>query len=485
MKRFLLLIVVLLVVLCGVAVARALVLPSRQVRVAPDVSLVLPDSAALARLSGAIRIPTVSHQTASDDDTSAFAAMGTYLAQAYPRMHAALTREEVGTRGLLFTWRGSDSTLAPLVLVAHLDVVPIEPGTEGKWTHPPFGGDVADGFVWGRGSFDDKGSAIAICEAIEQLVVQDIKPRRTVMLAFGLDEEVGGQGGAQRIAALLAERHVRAAMVLDEGGAVLVGGPLPLAKPVALVGIAEKGYLTLALTTTAVGGHSSMPPSQTAIGVLSAAVAAIESHPSPGSLRGPTQAMFDYLAPEMSLVPKVLFANQWLFRLLIERQLAASASSNAMLRTTAAATVFTAGTKDNVLPSAARVLVNFRTFPGETIAAVTARVRSVINDERVTVTAQGEPKEASAVSPVDSTFTALQQAIASTFPDVVVAPYLVVGGTDAAHYTRIANHVYRFLPIRLNNADLAGMHGTNERVATAAWFDAVRFYQRLVLNATR
>lgn len=485
MKRLLLAVIVLLAGLLGVAVARALVLPSRQLRVTPVAALVLDDSAALSRLAGAIRIPTVSHQAASEDDTSAFAAMTEYLAVTYPRLHGALTREAIGARGLLFTWKGSDSTLKPLVLVAHLDVVPVEPGTDARWTHPPFGGVLADGFVWGRGSFDDKGSAIAICEAIERLVAQDTKPRRTVLLAFGLDEEVGGQGGAQRIAMALAERHVRAAMVLDEGGAVLVGGPLPVAKPVALIGIAEKGYLTLALSTTAVGGHSSMPPKQTAIGVLGAAVAAIESHPSPGSLRGPSHALFDYLAPEMPLLPKVLFANLWLSRPLIERQLAASASSNAMLRTTAAATVFTAGTKDNVLPSAARVLVNFRTFPGETIAAVTARVRTVVNDERVTIAPIGEQREASAVSPIDSTFTALQRTITGTFADVVVAPYLVVGGTDASYYTRIADHVYRFLPIRIPNADLAGMHGTNERVSTAAWLDAVRFYSNLVGDSTR
>ena len=485
MKRIVVFVLVVLVALVGAAVARALVLPSRQVRVAPAPKLVLDDSAALSRLAGAIRIPTVSHQAASEDDTSAFAVMTSYLAQAYPRMHATLTRETVGARGLLYTWKGSDSTRQPIVLVAHLDVVPVEQGTEANWTHPPFDGAIADGFMWGRGSFDDKGSAIAICEAIEKLVSQDAKPARTVLLAFGLDEEVGGRAGAQGIAALLAERKVHAAMVLDEGGAVLEGGPLPITRPVALVGIAEKGYLTLALSTSAEGGHSSMPPAQTAIGVLGAAIAAIESHPSPGSLRGPSQAMFDYLAPEMSLVPKVLFANQWVFRWLIERQLSAAASSNAMLRTTAAATVFTAGTKDNVLPSSARVLVNFRTFPGEKIADVIARVKTVVHDARVTIEPLGEQREASPVSPTDSTFTALQRSIATIFPNVVVAPYLVVGGTDASYYTRIAEHVYRFLPIRLPNADLAGMHGTNERVAIPAWLDAVRLYHQLVLDATR
>jgi carboxypeptidase PM20D1 len=188
--------------------------------------------------------------------------------------------------------------------MGHLDVVPIVPGTEAQWSHPPFAGDIADGHVWGRGTLDDKSSVIAVLEAVEKLAGEGYRPRRTIYLAFGHDEEVGGPEGAAKVVEALAARGVtHFAFVADEGGAVGQGLVPGIDKPTALIGVAEKGYLNLRLTVAGEGGHSSTPPAETNVGILSRAVARLEATPFPARLEGAARDMFDYLGPEMSFGP--------------------------------------------------------------------------------------------------------------------------------------------------------------------------------------
>jgi carboxypeptidase PM20D1 len=388
---------------------------------------------------------------------------------------------------VLYTWTGSDPGARPILLMAHLDVVPVEPGTEAEWSHPPFEGRVADGFVWGRGALDNKFGVMAILEAAELLLGEGHRPRRTVHLAFGHDEEVGGDLGARAIAALLAERGVELEFVLDEGGSITEGIVPGLEAPVALVGIAEKGYVSLELSTRAPGGHSSMPPRETAVGVVSRAVHRLESNPFPARLQGATREMFAFLGPEMPFAQRMAFANLWLFRPLVERQLAATPSTDAALRTTTAATMFQGSVKDNVLPIHARAVVNFRILPGETVESVRERVRRVIDDPRIEIGVLDD--FGSDPSPVSSTdapgFQQLARTIREVFPAAVVAPYLVVGATDSRHYGGLTGSVYRFMPATITARELAGMHGTDERVAVRSYLDGVRFYRQLILNADR
>ena len=368
--------------------------------------------------------------------------------------------------------------------MGHGDVVPVEPGTEGDWEHPPFAGRIADGYIWGRGAIDNKSGVLAILEAAERLLEEGYRPSRTIYLPFGMDEEVGGHSGAAKISKLLNSRGVELEYVLDEGGCV-VSGVLPIGAAVALVGIAEKGYVSLELSAKGEGGHSSMPPRRTAVGILSSAIARLQDNPFPGGLSGPTRELFAYLGPEMPFVPRMLFANTWLFGPLIERRLAASPSSDAMLRTTTAPTIFEGSIKDNVLPIRARAVVNFRIFPGETSESVAERVRSLIVDSRVRITQFGSVVlDPSPVSPTDSPgFKILERTIRQVFPDAVVAPYLVVGATDSRYYRGLTENVYRFLPLRLHQDDLSRMHGTNERVSIEGYADGLRFYRQLILNS--
>ncbi|HXG27991.1 MAG TPA: M20/M25/M40 family metallo-hydrolase, partial [Nevskiales bacterium] len=260
MRRILLFAGLALGLVLSIALFNALNFRPRAGEYPPPAKLAIEPEAAARRLAGALAIPTVSHEDRDRIDETAFLRLQDYLGTQFPRVHRVLNRETVSQLSLLYTWPGSEAGLDPLLLLAHLDVVPVEPGREHDWQRPPFGGDIADGYVWGRGALDDKASALAQLEAVELLLARGFKPRRTIYLAFGHDEEVGGRDGAARIAELLHKLQVRPALVLDEGGAVMQDGMLGLSGPVALVGIAEKGYLSLMLSAEDSGGHSSMPP---------------------------------------------------------------------------------------------------------------------------------------------------------------------------------------------------------------------------------
>ena len=487
MKRFAFAVVALFVLLLVLVTINTSQFQSRQINVTPVASVSVDEEAAAQRLAGALRFATISNADTSQVNWTPFEALHEYLREAFPAVHEKFSLEVVNDYALFYTWEGTQSALDPLVLLAHLDVVPVEPGTEDEWIYPPFAGHVDANHIWGRGTLDDKNGVLAILEAVSLLIDSGYQPERTVMLAFGHDEEVGGNGGAKVMAARLQEAGITPWLVLDEGGIILEDHPMPLEKPLALVGIAEKGYLSLSLAVDGTGGHSSMPARETVVGILSGALHRLSQSPFPGKIAGVSQQLFEYVGPEMSLPFKALFANQWLFGPVIVNQLSSSPSSDAILRTTIAPTMLKGSPKANVLPARAEAVVNFRIIPGETIESVTERVKKVIDDPRVRIGRHAGSNENPSVvsSTEDQPFQVLQQTIAEIFPGVIVAPYLVVGGTDAKHFSRHSSHVYRFLPVYFREGDMARMHGTNERISKADYANAIRFYHQLILNTTR
>ncbi len=462
-------------------VANAARLPSRQpLSGSPDVAAVeINETKAVERLSQAIRHRTITVDAQANSAPDVFPAFRTFLAQAYPLFGKNLPVEAVAGHSLLYTWQGRRADLAPLVLTAHQDVVPADDLT--GWTYPPFDGVVAGGSVWGRGTLDDKSGLIGLLEATEALLAKGFQPERTIYFGFGHNEEGGAaENGASAIARALEARGVRGATVIDEGGWIYDKIP-GVAQRVALIGIAEKGYLSLQLSVSEAGGHSAMPPRATAIGILGRAVDAVEQHPMPARLDGASAALFDALAPEMSFGMKVLFANQWLTRPLILRELAKQPATNATTRTTTAATIIRGGDKENVLAPSATAVVNFRLLPGDTSDDVIAHVKTVVNDTRVTVT----PYRTSGIgaSRVSSTtsedFQRLGRAIRTAMPDVLVAPYLTIGATDGRRYEAVADNVYRFLPIDQPGATEL-LHGPNEHIEISAYLKMIRAYAAIV-----
>jgi carboxypeptidase PM20D1 len=450
---------------------------SRQLSVPAAAPVAVDETAAAERLAGAVRFRTVSYETPSEASRAELLRLHAYLEHAFPQAHAALQREVVGGYSLLYTWPGRDRAAKPILLMAHQDVVPVAPGTEDRWHAAPFAGEIRDGFVWGRGTWDDKGNLMAILEAVEL-------PRQTVYLAFGHDEENGGADGAKAIAALLAARGVRLEFVIDEGMLITDGMMPGLSSPAALIGVAEKGSVTLALTATATPGHSSMPGPRSAIGALAAALVRLEHAPMPAAIRGVPRELLETLAPEMGLTQRVALSNLWLFGPLVRSQLEGKPATNAMLRTTTALTVVRGGNKENVLPGEAVALVNFRLVPGDSIERVVGHTRQVIHDERIRIDVAPGSSEASGVAATDSaSYQLINRTMRELFPGVLVAPGLMIGGSDSRHMAPIADNVYKFSPVRARSEDLPRFHGTDERISIANYAELIRFYHRLISRA--
>lgn len=440
---------------------------------------------AAQRLGEAIRIRTVSEGGGAVRDEAQWHALHAWLAQSYPGVHATLRREQIAGLTLLYTWQGSNPDLAPIVLMAHQDVVPINAATEADWTHPPFAGVVADGVVWGRGALDDKGGLVGLMEATETLVASGFKPQRTIMLLFGHDEEVGGDG-VRAAVELLRARKVVPDMVLDEGFMVLADFPLT-GRPAGVIGVAEKGYLTLRLTAPAAGGHSSMPPRNSGAVRLARAIVALEENQMAGSLADPpVDDLLRGVAADMPWIKRALLANSWLFAHLVDAQLSTLPSGNALMRTTTAPTVLEGSIKDNVLPQAASALVNFRIHPRDSIASVTAHVRELVAPFDIDVAAESQGvlnAEPSPIAPTDTRVYRTLEALADWVGEgAPVAPGLVLGGTDARHFATLTPAAYRFMPVIGSPGEIAGFHGTDEHLSVANLGRMVAGYARLMLT---
>jgi len=490
MRRFIRIIRNVLLVLIAAIVAVAAVLTfnvfsqgSRQLQVAAVPKVQIDTQAAAARLAEAIRFRTISSYEKPDQHADALRGMQAHIEKSFPAFHAAAKREVVGDYSLLYTWEGSDPKAQPIALLAHQDVVPVAPGTDKDWQQPPWAGVIADGFIWGRGSWDDKGNLYSMLEAAEILTKAGFKPKRTIYFAFGHDEETAGTRGAKNIAALFASRGVKLDFVIDEGLLITDGLVKGLDKPAALIGLAEKGYTTLVLHAEATPGHSSMPPRDTAIGMMAAALARLEDNKLPLQIRGTVAEMFATLAPEMNGVSRVALSNLWLFKPLLLREFAKSGPTEATVRTTTALTIFNAGDKDNVLPGHAEATVNFRLIPGDTEASVTGHVRDTIRNDRISIKPfPGNTDPPPVTGTASPSYQILNKTIREIFPDVILAPGLMVAATDSRHYVGVTDKIFRFSPVRAKPQDLSRFHGTNERLSIEGYADMIRFYRRLIEN---
>lgn len=484
LKRVLLFVLAAVLLLAAAVAVNTLRQGSRQLDVAAAPPLAVDQPSVADKLAGAIRFQTVSSHGDPSLNAAEFQKLHAHLQQRFPLVHARLKREVVGDLTLLYTWPGSDANAKPIAFLAHQDVVPIAPGTEPNWQAAPFSGERKDGYVWGRGAWDDKANLVAQLEAVEMLLASGFQPRQTVYLVFGADEEVGGLRGAAQVVKLLQERKVRLDFVIDEGLLITEGVMPGLKQPAALIGIAEKGYLSVVMKVPATPGHSSMPPPKgtSAIGMMAAALRRLDDEQLPASLRGVAREMFETIAPEMGGFQRVALSNLWLFGPLVQAQLEKGASTNAMLRTTTALTIVNAGNKDNVIPGEAQATVNFRLLPGDTTQSVLQHVRGKTG-ERFELMALPGSAEPSPVSPTQSSsYQLINRTVRSLFPGTLVAPGLMVAATDSRHFAAVSDHVYRFSPVRAKPEDLSRFHGTNERIAEANLGELVRFYHQLLRN---
>ncbi|MDZ3830924.1 MAG: M20 family peptidase [Sphingopyxis sp.] len=438
--------------------------------------------AAAAHLGAATRFRTISHQNAADNQADEWTRLHSWLAETYGAAHGVMTRTLLPSGTLIYRWPGSDPALQPIILMAHQDVVPVTPGTEKDWKYPPFDGVIAEGAVWGRGTVDDKGSLVGLFEAADALARSGFRPKRTIYLVSGHDEEVGGSGAAEAAARLKAE-GVQAIFTLDEGSIVLTDTPV-IGGPAILIGVAEKGYATLKVTAHAPGGHSSMPPPETGVGTLARAIVAITEKPFSMELRGPAASMLDTLAAKKGGTTKMAVANPWLFAPLVKRQVANAPSTAAAFRTTIAPTMLEGSPKENVLPQSASALINYRIAPWNRSADVMARAKAAVGNLPVSLSWDRPPREPSRVSSTASAgWKWVAAAARADAPDAVLSPFLVLGGTDSRNMEAVSDDVYRFMPMHFSLKESAMIHGTNEHMKIDSFRRMIDFYARLIATS--
>jgi carboxypeptidase PM20D1 len=457
----------------GIAVTRTLMIPS------PAISSTVPppppvDSNVVARrLSGAIRFQTVSYGEGvrEAERTAALRDLHEYLDRTYPYFHEDAPQEIFG-ESMLFVWRGTDDNLPPVLLMAHLDVAPVAEGTEGNWTHEPFSGDIADGFVWGRGTVDNKAAAIAMMEAGDRLAQSNFQPRRTIMFAFGEDQEAGGAKGNAAIAKALANRGVRFAWVLDEGSPILKEPYPGVERPVAFVSVAEKGFLRLELSAKGEGQEAA----------LSRAVDNALRRNFPSDLDAIQRAKLDVLTPYVPFGERLKLANLWLTKPLVIGTMQGSAETTDALRTTISPVMASAAQDSDADLRA----IDVHLHPRDTIASVTDQVTAAIGNSEIEIrpltATQAEPSRVTdANSPA---YAYIARGISETFV-VPTAPELMTRPTDSRYFLDIADAVLRFSPFTAAREDLARAHGTDERIAIADLGPAVGFYTWLIRNSAQ
>ena len=429
----------------------------------------MTEQTALMHLSEAVQIPTVSCDDPACFDTAPFLRFHHWLNNTYPNIHKVMTREVVDGFALLYRWPGKDPEKLPILLLAHMDVVPA--GSEEAWRFPPFSGEVADGCIYGRGTLDMKGQLIAICEACESLIAQGFVPEQDVYLSFGYDEELMRESSAAKTLRLCQSRGLRFAMVLDEGICADLS-PLGVKEPIAALCVAEKGYLDLQLTAQGEAGHASAPPNVTALGLLAEGICAIQAAPLPPKVdrEGPLGAFFAALLP---LLPKPLTDEQ-----LVEA-LSGNVKLNTLLRTTMAPTMAKGSEMSNVLPREASAIFNVRLAPWDDLKSVLAHVKALA--PQLTAEPLLYTPPAPAADLTGPAYRAVYAAAERALTGAPVLPYIMTAATDSRYFTPVCENILRITPYP--HADAAWMHGVDERLPVEDFQNAIAFF-KLLLQST-
>ena len=457
--------------------------PQRALAPRPE-SYGLDRGALASNLSGMIRIPTVTPDDPERFDGEAFAAMREYLEKTYPLIHRTLHREVVGGYSLLYKWEGAGSGKKPFLLMAHIDVVPADGGA--GWEYPAFSGEIAGGYVWGRGALDMKGQLAAVMEAVEYLLREGHKPGRDIYIALGHDEERMGYQGNEKIAALLKERGVRFEFVIDEGGGFIDGGLLRLGKGekpgVAFIGICEKGYADIRLTAESAGGHASRPPEKTAVGALAEAIVRLEKKRMRPKLNKPLRLMLEALAPYMRFPGNVIASNLFITKPLLAALLPKGGEGRALAATTVAPTMLKGSAARNVLAQSAQAVLNCRVAPSDSVEGLLKRIkRTAGSGVKAEILDAHEPPP---VSPADSeAYRMVSQTVRETFGDCITAPYLMTAATDSRWYAPISDGVYLFTPFKSLERDAGTMHAAGERLEIGSLAQGTEFFIHLVKKA--
>ena len=441
-----------------------------------DEEVTFDADAAVNALQQLVQCKTISYNDHSLEDDAQFEKLIALLPGLYPRVFDICSMDRLPDRAILLRWPGK-SDKAPVVLMAHYDVVPVD---EESWEKPPFAGIIEDGILWGRGTLDTKVTFNAIFSAANHLIAKGFQPENDIYFAFSGGEEVNGKG-AVNIVEYFRAHDITPALVVDEGGAVVENVFPGVKQPCGLIGIAEKGMINAQYRTTSKGGHASAPKPHTPVGILAAACKKVEDHPFKMHITKPVAEMFDTLGRHSTFLYRMIFANLWCFGWVLDLLGRSSGGEmNALLRTTVAFTQMEGSSARNVIPPEAKMVSNMRLNPADDVDSALAYLRLTVNDDAVEITAL----ESSQPSPISETncdaWDKVAASVAETWPGCIVSPYLMVQCSDSRHYGAISNHVYRFSAMALTAEERSTIHGHNERIRLETIGKAVEFYIRLI-----
>ncbi|KQT25880.1 peptidase [Chryseobacterium sp. Leaf405] len=464
------------------------------------------NDSAIQRLSGGLKIPTVSSGELGEFNFSPFDTIKEYLKTSYPLIYQNVEYVEVNRYGLVYKLKGKNSSLDPILFLSHTDVVP--PGdapvkdksenvfrpddkplpavskVSDEWDFAPFSGAVANGRIYGRGSIDMKGMLFSLMESLNNVIKNKHIPERDIYLAFGFDEEVGGLQGAVYIANYFKQKNIKFDAVYDEGGLVLEKGSVAgINSDVAVIGCAEKGFLSVKIKVKGLGGHASMPPAESAIGKAAIIMHRLETDQMKPMMTPLIKQFFDSIGGSMPFMNRVAIANQWLLRPVLLSKMTKNNSTNSLVRTTTALTMMKGSDAPNVLSPEVEFVVNFRLLPGNTIQQVKEHIAKATKGFNVEVQEIDNVKEASAVSPTDTkAFKLIQAGIKEIYPSAISTPYLTIGATDAYKYQIVSKNIYRFMPIKINDAKKQSIHSTNEYLSIENYMKMIHYFEFIMLN---
>ncbi len=474
--KILLLLLLLLILFFTFIIIRAVRFKPYQMPSAVPDKVSVPKEKAVADLTDMIRCKTVSHRDDALVDRNEFNKFADLLEERFPLIHKKCALEKIGKTGLLYYWQGKEKD-EPVVLMAHYDVVPAD---EEHWEKPAFAGIIEDDVLWGRGTLDTKATLCSILEAAEHLLSQDYVPRQDIYFSFSGEEEIDGEDCA-RIVTRLEEKGIKPAMVIDEGGAIVENVFPGVAGSCALIGIGEKGSVNVECILESQGGHASTPPVHTILGQLSQAVVNLEKHPFEAEFTKPVAEMFDTLGRYSTFGYKLLFANLWCFLPLLKLICKISGGElNAMMRTTCAVTRMEGSKAFNVLPPKASFGINLRLIGSTTIDSALNYLKTVIKNDKIEVKLVNGMNPSICSDTSCKEWETLKQVIHTTWPEVIISPYLMMACSDSRHYCRITDRVYRFSAMKLSKAERAMIHGHNERIPLETLYETVAFYIRLM-----
>jgi len=449
--------------------------PKRQPPVSESAVSFDPD-AAVDALQKLVQCKTVSYNDRAAEDEAEFRKLIDLLPGLYPKVFEVCSFQELPDRALLFRWPGKKSD-APSVMMAHYDVVPVN---EDSWDKPPFAGIIEDGILWGRGTLDTKVTFNGVLSGANALIADGFVPENDIYFAFSGGEEVNGMG-AVNIVNYFKENGIQPALVVDEGGAVVENVFPGVKAPCGMIGIAEKGMMNVQYTARSNGGHASAPSPKTPITTLANACRRIVKHPFKMHITKPAAEMFDTLGRHSSFVFRLLFANLWLFRPVLNLYTKLTGGEiNALVRTTTAFTMMEGSNARNVIPAEASLVSNMRLNPADSVASATEYLKKAVKDDAVEITVL----ESFEPSPISETgcesWDKVAAAVAETWPGCIVSPYLMVQCSDSRHYRDLSNHVYRFSAMDMTAEERRSIHGNNEKIRLESIGRAVEFYIRLM-----